>query len=212
MVGSSEAPREEPGEERKKPAPWTRTEVLVVAYLIVAIAVLITLRVQIDSLDFLGVGWMLVLVALPLLPWLIPRLADFLKAVSPYVQTFKFGSLQLDLRAVGTQPVSVPSSGVLAAVPNDFGALSTGTAISQLVTSLSDLRRAGGSPVGIIDIRNGKKWRLPNFYFLAWLLELQPIVSEFLFTAIRNGTDGYLLGTCMPDAARKQIERAVPQY
>jgi hypothetical protein len=100
-----------------------RKERLLVIYGILAISGLIVLRATVDAVDFLSVGWILVLVALPLLPWLLPRLGDFLKAISPYVQTLKLGALQLDLRAVQREPVSVPSSGIFAGVPNDAAAL-----------------------------------------------------------------------------------------
>ena len=76
----------EPKTSRASQVPETlRGEYLVVAYVVIAVAVLILLRALIDTeLDFLGVGWILVLVALPLIPWLLPRLGEFLKAISPY--------------------------------------------------------------------------------------------------------------------------------
>ncbi len=194
------------------PSNGQRTQVLLVTYAVAAVAALITLRANIDALDFMSIGWMLILVSLPLLPWLLPRVSEFVKGVSPYVQTFKLGSLQVDLRAVKREVVSVPSAGVLAAVPNDYGALSSGTAISHLVASLAELRRAGGSPAGIIDLRDGRKWRLPNLYFLGRLLDSEPIVSELVFTEMRGGTDGFLVGTCSPGELRRQVEQTVARY
>jgi hypothetical protein len=41
---------------------------------------------------------------------------------------------------------------------------------------------------------------------------MDPVVSELVFTEIRSGTDGYLVGTCRPDELRRQIEHAVPNY
>jgi hypothetical protein len=102
-----------------------RREHAAIAYVVLAVAALIVLRALVDELDFISFGWILVLAALPLLPWLLPRLGDFLKAISPYVQSLKLGGLQLDLRVVRREAISVPSQGILASVPNDVAALSS---------------------------------------------------------------------------------------
>jgi hypothetical protein len=173
---------------------------------------LIVLRVLIDELSFIGVGWIVLLALLPLFPILLPRLADLLKAVSPYVERFQLGAVQVSFREARREPIALPSAGILASVPNDVAALSSGTAISDLVASLRRLRRVGGSPVVVIDLRDGDKWRLENLYFLARLLEIEPLVSELVFTEVRGGTDGYLVGTCGPEEFRRQVERTVPGY
>jgi hypothetical protein len=181
-------------------------------YVVVTVTALIVLRTLVHALGFISVGWIIILVFLPLLPWLLPRFGEFLRTISPYVQSFKLGVVQLELRSVRSEPIAVPTSGVLSSIPNDNAGLSVGTTISQLVSSLRQLRREGGSPVGIIDLQDGHKWRLPNLYALARLLEMDPVVSELVFTEIRSGTDGYLVGTCRPDELRRQIEHAVPNY
>jgi hypothetical protein len=162
-----ESPVAAPAAKRRR----LRGEHAVVAYVVVAIAALITVRSLVDALDFVGVGWILVLVALPLLPWILPKLGGFLKAISPYVQSLKLGALQLDFRTIERKPISVPSSGIFASVPNDVGALSSGTSIQQLLSALRDFRRKGAGPVVVIDLQDGHKWRLPNLYFLTRLLE-----------------------------------------
>jgi hypothetical protein len=181
-------------------------------YVVVAITGLIVLRAFVDALGFISVGWIIILVFLPLLPWLLPRLGGFLRTISPYVQSFRLGVVQLELRAVRSEPIAVPTSGTLASIPNDSAGLSEGTTISQLMSSLRELRRKGGSPVGVVDLQDGRKWRLPNLYALARLLEMDPVVSELVFTEMRSGSDGYLVGTCRPDELRRQIEHAVPNY
>jgi hypothetical protein len=183
-----------------------------VAYLIIGIGGLVVLRASVESLDFLSLGWILVLVLLPLLPWLLPRFGSFLRDISPYVESLKLGGLQLDFRALQRDPLRVPTSGALAQVPNDVRALSSGTAIASLVEALRDLRRKGGSPVVIIDLQEGRKWRLPNLYFFARLLEIEPIVSQLLLTEVRRGIDGYLVGVCRPLDLRRQIEQSLPAY
>jgi hypothetical protein len=196
------------------PAPRRlRGEHAVVAYVLITIAALITIRALVDALDFIGVGWILVLVALPLLPWILPRLANFLKAISPYVQSLKLGAVQLDLRTIERKPISVPSEGIFASVPNDVGALSSGTSINQLISALRDFRRQGAGPVVVIDLQDGRKWRLPNLYFLTRLLAInEGLVSELVFTEARGEYDGYLVGTCSPGHLQSQVELTTPRY
>jgi hypothetical protein len=217
----SELRRSERGDARA-PLPTTigdrgwqrkvRGKHAIAAYVVLSIATLIVLRALIGELDFISIGWILVLAILPLLPWLLPRLGDFLKTVSPYVQSVKLGGLQIDLRAVRREAIVVPSTGAFADVANDVAALSSGTTISAIMSSLLDLRRKGGSPVGIIDLKDGRKWRLPNLYFVARLLETDPLVSQLVFTEMQAGRDGYVIGSCRPDELRRQVEQAMPSY
>jgi hypothetical protein len=183
-----------------------------VAYVVLVMTGLIVVRASVDAVGFLTLTWILILAGLPLLPWLLPRLGGFLKAISPYVQSVKLGALQLDLRTVQRDAITVPSSGTLANVPNDTGALSNGTKITELISALRELRRGGASPAAVIDLRDGHKWLLPNLYFLARLLELEPVVKQLVFTEIRGAEDGYLVGTCQPGDLRHGIERAVDGY
>lgn len=186
--------------------------VAVVFYLVIAVGGLIVLRANVESVDFLSFGWILVLALLPLVPWLLPRLGDFMREVSPYVQSLKLGALQLDFHTLQRHPVQVPTEGIFALVPNDVGALSSETAIASLVSALRELRRKGGSPVVIIDLQAARKWRLPNLYFLARLLEIEPVVSQLLLTEERGGADGYFVGVCRPEELRHQIEQTIPEY
>jgi hypothetical protein len=206
---ASRAPAAEADTHRQGRVP---SKHLLGAYVVASVAALIVLRALVDALDFISVGWILVLAGLPLLPWLLPRLGDFLKAISPYVQTVSLSGLKLDLRAFERDPISVPSSGKFADVPNDFNALSSGTKIDQLVSSLRELRRKGAGPIGVIDLRDGRKWRLPNLYFLARLLELEPVVSQLVYTEARGGIDGYFVASCQPGGLRGKIEQAVSSY
>ena len=190
----------------------SRPELVAIAYLLIAVAALIALRALVEELDFISFGWILVLAALPLLPWLLPRFGEFVKAISPYVESVKLGALQLDLRSVRRDAISVPSDGILASVANDVAALSSGTAIQELVAAFRDFRRKGGGPVVVIDLQDGHKWRLPNLYFVTRLLETEPVISELVFTEARGGTDGYLVGSCRPDELRRHVELAAPAY
>jgi hypothetical protein len=128
------------------------------------------------------------------------------------VESVTLGAIQLDIRTVRRDAISVPSHGILAAVPHDVAALSSGTAIHELVSSFRDFRRQGAGPVVVIDLQDGSKWRLPNLYFLMRLVETEPVISELVFTEARGGTDGYVVGTCRPDDLRRRVELAVPHY
>jgi hypothetical protein len=207
---------QQPGNKRS-PRDWKawrkKNEVhLLAAYLVCMVAALIVLRVTVDDLDFLGVGWIVVLATLPLLPWLVPRFVQLVKDISPYVQSFKLGAVQFDLRLAQRTPPNIAAAAMQPALPNDLAALSAGTSISKLVNALRDLNRQGGSPIGVIDLQDGHKWRLPNLYFLARLLELEPVVRQLVFTEMKGGVDGYLVGSASPDAVRQRIEQAVPEY
>jgi hypothetical protein len=80
------------------------------------------------------------------------------------------------------------------------------------VLSLRQLRREGGGPVRIIDLKDGRKWRLPNLYFLARLLEIEPVVDQLVLTEVRGGIDGYLVGSCRPEDLRRRTEHRVSGY
>jgi hypothetical protein len=176
------------------------------------VAALIALRATIDALDFIGIGWLLTLALIPLLPWALPRLGGFLQTMSRYVSRVGIGSVQLDLRDVTDTAMAVPTSGGLTSLPNDLAVLSTSTGITEVIASLRTLRIQGGAPCGIIDRQTGRKWRLPNLYYLSVVLEIDPIVAMLFFTEMRRAIDGYFVRMSNPREFRRQIEQAVPAY
>ena len=187
-----------------------RVERVLVIYLAAALGVLVLLRATVDQLDFLGIGWLVVLAVIPLAPLLLPRIADLAKALSPHVSSFKVGAVQFDLRDVRRDPITVVAAGVLAAVPNDMFPFQV-TGLDMLMHDLERLRREGGAPVVVIDLRDGTKWRQSNLYLFARLLD-QERVAQLVFTELRGGRDGYLVGTCPPADVVRQMERALPEY
>jgi hypothetical protein len=187
-----------------------RAEYALVGYLAVAVIALVAVRATVDRLDFLGTGWLVVLAVIPLAPVLLPRLGGWLKAVLPYVSSFKVGAVQLDLREARRDPISLVAPGMIASVPNDMAPFHS-TGLDTLARDLERLRRAGGAPVVIIDLRDGVKWRRANLYLFARLLTDEP-VAQLVFTETRGGRDGYLLGTCPPADVVHQLERTIPSY
>lgn len=198
------------GEDRRRRHPTVADAVF--CYLILSIAGLIALRATLSSLAFIGIGWLLLIAVIPLLPWAAPRLGNLLRSISPYVGKFSVGTVEVEFRAVANRAIAVPTSGTLASLPNDLGVLSTSTGIMSLVKALRTFDLAGGAPVGIIDLQSGSKWRLPNLYFLSIVLDVDPIVTEFVFTTARGATDGYVVRACSTAEFRRQVEQALPAY
>jgi hypothetical protein len=183
-------------------------------YLVVAIAGLIVLRATIDQLDFIGIGWLIALALIPMLPWALPRLGSFIETISRYVSRVGIGSVQIDLRNVTDTAIVVPTSGgnILPSLPDDFAALSSSTAINEVITALRTLRIRGGAPCAIIDLQTGDKWKLPNLYYLSVVLEVDPVVGMLFFTEIRRGIDGYFVRMIRPGEFCRRIEQAVTAY
>jgi len=207
-------PRQQAADGSPKHLSHQSRNAITFGYLVVAMAALILLRATVNRLDFIGIGWLIALVLIPLLPWALPRLGAFIQTMSRYVSRVGIGALQLDLRAVTDAAIVVPTSGanVLAGLPNDQAALSTGTGITEVIASLRTLRIQGGAPGGIIDLQTGTKWRLPNLYYLSVVLEVDPVVAMLFFTETRRGIDGYFVRMSRPGEFRRQIEQAVPAY
>jgi hypothetical protein len=208
--------------QQKDPAPpqeahaerWWRREAVYLAtgYLVIAVASLVAARWKWEGLDFLGVGWIIVLALLPLIPWLVPRSGHLLKVVAPRVRSFSLAGVQIELKDTQNTPLTLPSAGKLAGLPNDLSAFSTSTHITDLISALRACRQQGGGPAAVIDLRNGEKWMLRNLYFLAYLLEGNDHVEELVFTETRAGTDGFLVGTATPVGFRQKIAQASPAY
>lgn len=124
------------------------------------------------------------------------------------------GWVQIDLRNVTDTAIVVPTSGggMLPSLPNDFAALSSSTAINEVITALRALRIRGGAPCAIIDLQTGDKWKLPNLYYLSVVLEVDPVVGLLFFTEIRRGIDGYFVRMIRPGEFCRRIEQAVAAY
>lgn len=184
---------------------------LAVSYLL-AVVGLIALRAGIDSLDFLSVGWIFALAVVPLLPLLVPRLGAFLKAVSPYLEGVKVGVVELNLRSVIATPIDLDAiAPQLVAVSSQADPQFGGTEIQVLVNGLQRSRSPTVQLVLVVDLQAGRKWRLPNLYFLTRLLQSDAAVEQLIFTEARGGSDGYPLGTTSISTLRRAIER-VPGY
>jgi hypothetical protein len=186
---------------------WRRVDAVYLAtgYLIAAVAALLVARALADGLDFLGVGWILVLVLIPLIPWLLPLLEE----VAPRIRSFSLAGVQIELKDTQNAPMTLPSAGNFVGLPNDMSAFSTSTSITSLISAL---REQGGGPAAVIDLRNGDKWLYRNAYFLAYLLEADEQVRELVFTETRAGSDGFLVGTASPAGFRLKIAQAIPAY
>jgi hypothetical protein len=153
------------------------------------------------------------LAVIPLLPWALPRFGGFLQTLSRYVSKVDVGSVKIDLRDVTDTPIAVStSSGVPPGLSDNVSALSSSTGIVSVIAALRSLQLQGGRPYATIDLQTGRKWRLPNLYYLSVLLERDPVVSLLFFTEMRRGIDGYFVRMGRPRELRVQIEQALPAY
>ena len=58
----------------------------------------------------------------------------------------------------------------------------------------------------------GLKWRLPNLYFLVWLLANDPIVRWIVFIEDRLGLSGAFVGVCDATLLKARIEAVHQEY
>ena len=85
---------------------------------------------------------------------------------------------------------------------------------TDAMTVISGVRRvrATRAQAVAVDLAEGAKWRLPNLYFLAWLLANDPLTNWVVFIEARGGTNGYFVGTCSAADLRLRIEATYPAY
>jgi hypothetical protein len=180
--------------------------------------VLIVLRALVRHLGFISMGWLLVLALVPILPWLIPALAPLAARVAPFVQSVKLpGGFEIALGSAAR-----PAAGLgqvedvltadhlaqgLVASPMPF----TTTDAMTVISGVQAVRSTGADTV-VVDLGTGMKWRLPNLYFLAWLIANEPVLHWVVFTENRSNTSGLFVGLCGAADVCTRIEAAYPQY
>ena len=190
---------------------------LPVAYAITLVA-LIVLRALVGHLGFISMGWLLVLALVPILPWLVPALAPLATRVAPFVQSVKLpGGFEIALGSAAR-----PAAGLgqvedvltadhlaqgLVASPTPF----TTTDAITVISGVQAVRSTGADTV-VVDLGTGMKWRLPNLYFLAWLIANEPVLHWVVFTENRSNTSGLFVGLCGAADVCTRIEAAYPQY
>jgi hypothetical protein len=188
--------------------------VLALAYIVLA-GGLIVLRAFDQSFSFLGVGWILAFALVPLLPWLLPLAAPWFGRMVPYVQNVRIGSvLELQLRDAEPRVASLGQvSSILSPRPLETTGSGqfTSTDASEIINSMNELHSKRAELV-IVELEGGAKWRYPNLYFLARLLEPDPEVRQMIFTEARAGEGGFFVCMCSPSELRKRLEAAVPAY
>jgi WD40 repeat protein len=188
--------------------------VLAATYVVLA-GGLIVLRAFDQDFSFLGVGWILVFALVPLLPWLLPSVAPWFGRMAPYVQNIRIGSvLELQLRDAEPRVASLGRlSSVLSVRPLETTGAGqfTSTDALEIIDSMNELHSKRAELV-IVELEGGAKWRYPNLYFLARLLEADPGVRQMIFTEARGGEGGFLVCMCSPSELRKRLEATVPAY
>jgi hypothetical protein len=202
------------GDERQSFGATRTAYVLALAYVALA-GGLIVLRAFDRDFSFLGVGWILLFALVPLLPWLLPVVAPWFGRMAPYIQNVRVGSvLELRLRDAEPRVASLGQvSGVLSVRPLETTGAGqfTSTDALAIINSMNELHDKRAELV-IVELGDGVKWRYPNLYFLARLLEADPGVRQMIFTEARGGEGGFFVGMCSPSELSKRLEAAVPAY
>ena len=198
-----------------KPDGARRTSyVLALTYVVLA-GGLIVLRAFDQDFSFLGVGWILVFALVPLLPWLLPAVAPWFRRMAPYIQNVRIANLlELQLRDAEPRVASLGQvSSVLSVRPLETTGAGqfTSTDAATIIDSMNELHNVRAELV-IVELEGGAKWRYPNLYFLARLLEADPGVRQMIFTEAHGGESGFFVCMCSPSELRKRLEAAVPAY
>jgi hypothetical protein len=205
-------------ETTRSPAPAVSLPLVLALGYALVVAGLITLRATVDRLDFLGLGWIVLLALVPVLPWLIPAVAPAVRRAAPFIENVKVpGFVEISLRGATRQ---VSGLGALEDVltsdhlAHNLAATPTPFTTTDAITVIEGVRRvrATRAQAVIVDLAEGAKWRLPNLYFLAWLLVNDPLTGWIVFTEARGGTPGYFVGTCSAADLRARIEATYPAY
>jgi hypothetical protein len=202
-------------DDMRRPFGAPRTAyVLVLAYVVLA-GGLIVLRAFNQDFSFLGVGWILVFALVPLLPWLLPLVAPGFHRMAPYIRNVRIGSvLELQLRDAEPRVASLGQvSSILSVRPLETTGAGqfTSTDAATIIDSMNKLHAVRAELV-IVELEGGAKWRYPNLYFLARLLEADPGVRQMIFTEARGGEGGFFVCMCSPSELRNRLEVAVPAY
>jgi hypothetical protein len=199
----------------RRPRVALRTaHALALSYIVLA-GGLIVLRAFDQDFAFLGVGWILVFALVPLLPWLLPLAAPWFGRMAPYIQNVRIGSV-LELRLRESEP-RVASLGEVSSILSVRPLETTGagqftsTDALTIIDSMNELHDKRAELV-IVELEQGAKWRYPNLYFLARLLEADPGVRQMIFTEARAGESGFFVCMCSPSEFRKRLEATVPAY
>jgi hypothetical protein len=190
---------------------------LSLAYIAI-VAALIALRTLVNDLDFVSVGWIFVLSLVPLLPWLIPALVPVAERVAPFVRSVKLpGGIEISLSAASRPAAALGQ--VERTLTSDHlvhGLLATSQPFTttDALTLIEGVRavRSSGAAAVVTDLEQGSKWRLPNLYFLAWILANDPATRWIVFTETRGDTTGAFVGICAAPTLCESIEVAHPAY
>jgi hypothetical protein len=135
--------------------------------------------------------------------------------MAPYIQNVRIGSvLELRLRDAEPRVASLGQvSSILSVRPLETTGAGqfTSTDAATIIDSMNELHDVRAELV-IVELEGGAKWRYPNLYFLARLLEADPGVRQMIFTEARGGEGGFFVCMCSPSELRKRLEAAVPAY
>jgi len=188
---------------------------------VLVVAALVALRMQLPDDAMRDAPWIFALAVLVLLPLAIARWPGAPAAVASRVRGIKVaGVLEVDLG-----DVAAPSKGtdMLASVLEPLNNAAVAAPAQQIdattlwsISAKAKELRETKTEAFIIDLEMGRRWRLPNLYFLARVLEQRTFVRQLVFVDERGqaGVEdlGHYLGTCTPHQLQGAVEAHSEQY
>jgi hypothetical protein len=184
----------------------------------VTVAGLVALRALVDELDFLSIGWIVVLALVPLMPWLLPAIGPVLERITPFIESVRLPlGIEIPLRPAARE--AAPLGQVEDVLTQDHlihGLTQTATPFQttdalRVIAGVQEMRRSGAEAV-VVDLGSGVKWRLPNLYFLAWLLAHDSLTRWLVFTETDGEKQGVFVGICSVAELSSRIEAVHPAY
>jgi hypothetical protein len=216
-MASAGADRDSQGDAQQRYVPARLSLALTLAYLVTA-AALITLRALISELEFVSLGWILVLALVPLVPWLIPALGPVIARIAPLVRSVKLpGGIEISLSAAARPVAGLgPVETALTSDHLVYGLTASATPFTTtdsdaVIAGVKTVRAANAEAVAV-DLGFGTKWRLPNLYFLAWIMVNDPVTRWMVFTETRGDTPAVFVGLCSASDLRLSIEAVHSAY
>jgi hypothetical protein len=164
------------------------------------VACLVVLRSRLPENALNELHWVLAVAAIPLLPWLLPR-----------VSNFKAGPLEVALRDLNPKHVG-PDVKDISDVAEKLTEVSIPDTPSRSGEILERVKQIEAEETELVAIDlAGARWHLSTIYFFAFLLESRTKVRRLVFEERKSGRPTFL-GMCSPRALRRSIERERPLY
>jgi hypothetical protein len=175
---------------------------------LVLLTILLVVRASVGTAVFADLAWIVVIAAVPLLPWLVSR-------ASTIVSKVKLGEVEITFAEV---KATTRSANQIARLNESTGPDNSFLTFTNHMTSrvgemtqwIVSLRETRAEAVPV-DLGSGDRWVLPNLYLLSLLLEVKTVVARLVFTEVREGRPNQLIGSCSPFDLRLELDKTHPE-